>query len=649
MAKSKGVQAPFFSSAHVPDRRHDGLLAQTMQAFQSGRFADALATSEGLCRAHPHLSSPALLRATILQACRPTLAQSAWLDAWQREPLNPALQDALVRSQLRTGSTRRAAQHGPLFLPQRCQQGTHVSLLPLLEQAGVPRAGACWRSGDAIEIRCFGLRNAAEPMRVVVAGEHGEQAHEVGASGSLRVEMPQACGTWSVAFDGGALLQGSPIVFPQPAQGTRPPAEPGVDIIVPVYRGLRGVQACLRSVLESLPLNRTPARVIVVNDATPEPALALWLESLVSQPGGITLLHNRFNLGFIESVNRALRHGRRDALLLNADTLVHGDWIDRLVAALHSSPAVASVMPWSNNGQIGNLVRGDAVAAPDREALARIDSAAAALHARGETADAEIPTCSGFAMLMRRSVIDQIGVLDGVALTRGYLEEVDWCLRARGAGFTHLLASGVFVAHEGGTSFGAEKQLRVSQNRATIVARYPGYYTEYASFLRSDPLTGTRNRLLDAVNQLDCGWPLPAIAVQQRIDPGESLRGTSRRVAVWQLRAGSDASQRLLALARLIASLGDSASLRLMVFGDASEALWHTGVVDVVPLAHGDETVLTDSLLASLAGCTEVLADVATPVPDGVPCTRLARGFDAAQWLYERGWLTVPDELLEAA
>lgn len=648
MSKSKGVHAPLFSSAHVPGRRHDALLAHAMQAFRVGRFADALVTSEGLCRIYPQLSSPALLRATTLQACRPTLAQSAWLAAWQREPQNPALQDALLQAQMRAGGTRRAAEHGPLFLPQRCQDGTHARLLTLLARTGLPRVGACWRSDNAIEIRCFCLVTPAERMRVVIAGEHGERVHEVGADGSLRVEMPQASGAWSVAFERDGLLQGSPIVFPEPSRLTQPPpAEPGVDIIVPVFRGLRGVQACIRSVIDSLTLNRVPARVIVINDATPEPALALWLESLVAQAHSITLLHNRFNLGFIESVNRALRQSRRDALLLNADTLVHGDWIDRLVAALHSSPAVASVMPWSNNGQIGNLVRTGVVAAPDREALARIDDVAAELHARGETADAEIPTCSGFAMLMRRSVIDRIGVLDGVALTRGYLEEVDWCLRARSAGFAHRLASGVFIAHEGGTSFGAEKQLRVVQNRATIAARYPGFHPEYASFLREDPLAGTRGKLLAAMANSGCGWPATD-TMPQRIDPGQGVRAGHRRAAVWQLRAGSNASHRLLALARRIASIPYARDLRLLVFGDASESLVHTGVVDVVPLARSGEVVLTDSVLASLAGCTEVLADASTQAPDGVPCTRLATGFDPDEWLNTRGWLATADRVLAA-
>ena len=258
------------------------------------------------------------------------------------------------------------------------------------------------------------------------------------------------------------------------------------------------------------------------------------------------------------------------------------------------------------------------------------------------------PTASGFAMLMRRSAIDRIGVLDGAALTRGYLEEVDWCLRARGAGFTHLLATGVFVAHEGGTSFGAEKRLRVVQNRATIAARYPDYYAEYARFLRDDPMGEARGKLLDALAVSGSGWPASDLGPPEAINPREGLRASHRRFAAWHMRAGSDASQRLLALARHMASQPDSPH-RLLVFGDASEALRHTGVVDVVPFARGEDSLLTDSMLASLAGCTELLAGASTPVPAGVPCTRLTRDFDPVEWLSARESHMAPVRFLEAA
>jgi GT2 family glycosyltransferase len=509
------------------------------------------------------------------------------------------------------------AEQGVQFLPHRCRDGTEIPLLDLLARAGVKRVGACWREGDEIVVRCFDLAGDGGAMRVVVASDFGDEVHEVPKDTGLRVKpamtknvvVPASSrdpvsfgGVYSLAFEHGPLLQGSPVSFDIPAPLENPtPIEPGIDIIIPVYRDAQGVQACLRSVVDSLPRNRTPARIVVVNDASPEPQLVLWLQSLAAA-GRIELLHNRYNLGFIETVNRGLRAGRRDALMLNADTLVHGDWLDRLVAALDTSQDVASVMPWSNNAEIGSLAPREKDAPCTPADLALIDTAAARLRAAGETRDMPLPTNIGFAMLMRRKVLDRIGLLDGEALTRGYNEEVDWCLRTRAAGFRHMLATGVFVAHKGSASFGPEKQLRVRQNRAVIAARYPRYYAEYFDFLRRDPLRDARRKLLDAIRHSGSRWPGETAAKQPQVDRNAALKTKRRRIPVWILQPGSEHEAQVLARARRLASATEDTT-RLLVFGNASEALWHTGVVDVIPPSKNPDEPLADEVLASLAGC----------------------------------------------
>src|SRR4029079_14517531 len=63
----------------------------------------------------------------------------------------------------------------------------------------------------------------------------------------------------------------------------------------------------------------------------------------------ITLLVNDVNRGFVHSANRGMAlHPARDVILLNADTEVFGDWIDRLRAAIYAADDVATATPWSN-------------------------------------------------------------------------------------------------------------------------------------------------------------------------------------------------------------------------------------------------------------------------------------------------------------
>ena len=116
-----------------------------------------------------------------------------------------------------------------------------------------------------------------------------------------------------------------PAITPTPIT---PPQHP-VDIIVPVYRGLADTRLCIDSVLAST--NQSAWRLVVINEASPEPEVTAWLRERAAQDSRITLLENRDNLGFVGTVNRGMAlSDSNDVLLLNSDTEVAGDWLDRL-------------------------------------------------------------------------------------------------------------------------------------------------------------------------------------------------------------------------------------------------------------------------------------------------------------------------------
>lgn len=666
MKHSKGAEAPFFLSVYAPRLRDDTLLTGAVEAFKEGHLADALLVTEYVCRSNSSSAVPALLRAKILEGSLRALASSAWYAAWYADPEHHLLQDAMLEAWLRSGAGTTVADVGAAFLPGRCRRGQHASLVHLLRQTPLSHVGACWKSDEWVEGRLFDLRpstrGAAVPHAALVLSDESSEFHYcVPANGDhFRLKPPRAQGVWSIAYAINAAepgrqvrMQGSPLVFAgsgaagEEALPAKPPAralacEPasGVDVIIPVYRDFAGVQACIGSVLASQVLNHTPSRVIVINDDSPESELVSWLQTL-AEMGQITLLTNRHNLGFIGAVNRGLEyHKGHDALLLNADTLVHGDWIDRMRTALYSAPDIASVMPWSNNAELGSFPQ-IAVAAPvpDVAQLAHIDSVAASLRKAGHIDDVEIPSCCGFAMLMHRSVIEQIGVLDGVELTRGYLEEVDWCMRARASAYRHLLATGVFVAHAGSASFRAEKRLRVQQNRKVILARYPHYYPEYAEFIRDDPVQGARRVFHQALDQAASPWLASAAKSGTCADFARTvpaaLPSACVRIAVWQHRMGAASAPKVLALARILASK-PALKLRLLIVGEANEALWHTGVVDVIPVV-GPKVItpLTDSALVGLGACAVLLAQDLRSAPSGIHQVALGEQFDPQVWLDE--------------
>ncbi|MBX9899795.1 MAG: glycosyltransferase family 2 protein [Burkholderiaceae bacterium] len=670
---SKGAHAPFFApellNLSVPRTRFETLLTRALSSLTKGNWADALLAVETVCRSMPseHLASS--LRAKIIERALPSLTSKAWFKAWLVAPENTALQDSMLRAWLQSGAVDPLHSLGLAALSQRCEAHTESSLVQILVQAKLLQFAACWKEQTAVVGVVFNFAESASEKALAnlcVSNETEDFFYQVPANGTrFQFTPPNQHDLWSISFCCNEpdlvsttnpsqrkwlLASGSPLAFAcetinvntrfahaqaqklslhkksarQSSQGNAQANKhtpSTVSIIIPVYRDLASVKACITSVLESQTLNQTKAKIIIIDDNSPEPAVSTWLQTLSSETN-ITVLKNRQNLGFIGSTNRGLRHhAEADALMLNADTVVHGNWLDRLVAALYSDDNIASVVPWSNNAEITSLPK-IAVASlpPTTQELAQIDTLAAQLHQQGDIADVELPSCIGFAMLMRRKVIDEIGVLDAVHLVRGYGEEVDWCLRARAAGYKHMAATGVFLSHTGTISFRFEKTLRVKQNKRVLQQRYPHYELEYALFRRDDPLSKARSVLLNALTKKQNTWLKNA---QLRLEPDDALMQNNGanavplfsmalpaplpsscvRIAIWNLSIANPYAKKILELARLVASQKDL-SVRLLVIGEANEALWHTGVVDVLPRLNSiDAPLISDMEFLGLSNC----------------------------------------------
>ncbi len=262
------------------------------------------------------------------------------------------------------------------------------------------------------------------------------------------------------------------------------PSSP-VDVIVPVYRGLEDTRRCILSVLESS--NKTPMRLVVINDASPEPEVTDWLREVqAGHPDRIELLENPENLGFVGTVNRGMAlHPGSDVLLLNSDAEVANDWLDRLQAAAYSDARIASVTPFSNNATICSYPRFcEANDLPQGWDTAALDS----LFARANPPEVvDVPTGVGFCMYIRRDSLDELGLFDTANFGKGYGEENDFCCRAREAGWRNVHAVNVFARHAGGVSFGASKSARELAAMETLRRLHPRYEAEVHAFLARDP------------------------------------------------------------------------------------------------------------------------------------------------------------------
>lgn len=264
-----------------------------------------------------------------------------------------------------------------------------------------------------------------------------------------------------------------------------------VDVVVPVYRGYDDTLACLHSVLVSA--NATPFRLIVVDDCSPEPALSEALERLAAL-GLITLLRNETNLGFVATVNRAMALSRnRDVLLLNADTEVHGDWLDRLRRHARGQEQVATVTPLSNNATIFSYPFINQNNYQQLElGFEALDALCAAVHPGRSV---EVPTGVGFCFYMTRAGLDALGPFDERLFGKGYGEENDYCFRALENAWRNLAALDVFVRHTGEISFASSAATSKAAGGRRLNAVHPRYDRLIRDHIKRDPLASARAAL----------------------------------------------------------------------------------------------------------------------------------------------------------
>jgi GT2 family glycosyltransferase len=315
--------------------------------------------------------------------------------------------------------------------------------------------------------------------------------------------------------------------------GTPHPTLPSrTAVIVPVYRGLAATLICLRSVLATLSPHD---RLIVVDDASPDPALITAVQDMAAA-GALTLLPScpqdpRRNLGFPAAANAGLAAAAgADAVLLNSDTVVHPGWLHALRDAAHAAPDIGTATPLSNDATIFTY--------PDPANPAPLAADGAALAALALRVNAgltvDVPTGHGFCLYIRAACLRQTGLLRAGLFAQGYGEENDFCERAAALGWRHVAAPAVYVGHVGGVSFGPARDHLLRRNAAILARLHPGYHGRVAAFIAADPLAPARRRLDEA--RLLAGAGTPALLLVSHAGQGGTARIVRERAQAARAR-----------------------------------------------------------------------------------------------------------------
>ncbi|MCK9490285.1 MAG: glycosyltransferase family 2 protein [Xanthomonadales bacterium] len=263
----------------------------------------------------------------------------------------------------------------------------------------------------------------------------------------------------------------------------------GIEVVVPIFNAAEATAACLDALATRLP---DWAGVQLVDDHSTDPAIDHLLSShRLVRAANVRVIRQQQNQGFVVTVNAAMARSDHDIVLLNSDTVVTSGWLERLRACADSDPAIATATPFSNNAEICSLptfCRANPVP-DDPEAIAAI------VAGTGRPEYPDLPTGVGFCMFIRRRALAAVGDFDAATFGRGYGEENDWCLRASGHGWRHVLCDDAYVVHVGGLSFADTASRPGGQQLARLLARYPHYNARIAEFIARDPFRVRRQAI----------------------------------------------------------------------------------------------------------------------------------------------------------
>ena len=235
-----------------------------------------------------------------------------------------------------------------------------------------------------------------------------------------------------------------------------------LSIVILNYNTREHLRACIRALLAegstSLSGGAIQAEVLVVDNASSDGSA----DMMAAEFPWVELIRSPRNGGFAHGNNQALRRARgASILLLNPDTLMPAGGVGRLLERLRAHPEAGIVGPklLRPNGSMHLACRRSfptpATAFYRFSGLARLFPGSRRFGRYNLTfVDPDLPievdSVCGACMLLRREVVQRVGLLDERFFMYG--EDLDWCLRAREAGWTVRYEPAVVVQHQHGAA-----------------------------------------------------------------------------------------------------------------------------------------------------------------------------------------------------
>jgi len=231
---------------------------------------------------------------------------------------------------------------------------------------------------------------------------------------------------------------------------------------------------CLESVYESA--GRLNLEVIVVDNASTDGSV----EMVQEQFPHVRLVENRKNAGFAAANNQAMRISKGDYIcLLNSDTVVLGNALEKAVAFMQSHPDVGALSPrlLNEDGSLQDFPKSYPTLANELSRMLRIYNCVTWSKRKGLVTSGEytreVDRVKGACLLVQRQVVGSVGGMAEDYFM--YAEEDDWCYRIKRQGWKIYYYPEARVVHYGGSSIkqvSHQMFLRLHQSKLLFFRRY---------------------------------------------------------------------------------------------------------------------------------------------------------------------------------
>ncbi len=251
-----------------------------------------------------------------------------------------------------------------------------------------------------------------------------------------------------------------------------------VSVIIVNYNTSDLLYQCVRSVYSQT--TKSNCEVIVVDNNSSDGSVAMVQQKLSE----VILVSNTVNRGFSKANNQGIRRSNgRYVLLLNSDTVILDNAIDKMVEFAEKHADVYGLGPklLNSDGTLQKSHRafpsikfgvykalGVQRLFPDNQTIKNYYSSDA-----DYDKTIEVETLSAACLMIRKSVLEHIGLLDEQSFM--YAEDADMCYRLRNAGGKVVFFPETEIIHHGGQS---------SQKNSyrAILAYYQAFFRFYDKY-----------------------------------------------------------------------------------------------------------------------------------------------------------------------